>query len=116
MCFLEGLSAEEKEHKEAQSWLKFLMGICFPGGEDDEDTIERKRKYSLPHWLAYVAYVLCFILTIVSILFIMLYGFQFGKLQSESWVLAMLVSLALSIFVIQPLKVRYTFGIPPLSG
>ena len=58
------------------------------------------------HRLAYIGYGLCIVLSLISIIFVLLYGFQFGKIKSEAWVLAMLVSLLLSVFVVEPIKVH----------
>ena len=75
----------EKNLKKLNFWKSFLFSFEFR--------------------LVYIAFALCFILSLVSIFFVMLYGFSFGKIKSEAWILAMLVSLLLSIFVVQPIKV-----------
>lgn len=99
------LTEDEKDHNSNQSKLKILKSICFPGEEDNDDTRSKKAKNPFPYWLTYIAYALIVITVLISALFVMLYGFQFGKRKSDQWVIAMLVSLSLSIIVWQPTKV-----------
>ena len=103
---LEEETEEEQEHRESQSRLKILKSLCFPGEEDDDEARAKKKKDPLPYWLIYIAYSLVIITSLIGILFVMLYGFQFGKRKSDQWIIAMLVSLLLSILVFQPIKVQ----------
>ena len=89
---------EEKERQVHNKRVKFIESICFAGRPDDE-------KGPLPHWLIYIGYFLCFIFSAASAFFVILYGFQFGRLKSDQWIVSMLISFTESILIIQPLKV-----------
>ena len=93
---------EEEETEAYNDLLRFIRSICFAGRADEEDG---KKNKPLPHWLIYIAYLLCFLTSVASAFFVILYGFQFGKMKSDQWVVSMLVSFAQSIFILQPLKV-----------
>ena len=97
---------EEQETEAHNDRLRFIRSICFAGSADEEDG---KKKKPLPHWLIYVAYLLCFLTSVASAFFVILYGFQFGKMKSDQWVVSMLVSFGQSIFILQPLKVRILY-------
>lgn len=74
-----------------------------------------KEKCSLPPWCIYIGYVLCLLLTAFSIVMVILYCFKFGYDESVEWVLAFLLSLLMSVLIIEPLKVGNTayFFLPP---
>ena len=93
---------EEQETEAHNDRLRFFQSICFAGRADEEDG---RKKKPLPHWLIYIAYLLCFLTSVASAFFVILYGFQFGKMKSDQWVVSMLVSFGQSIFILQPLKV-----------
>ena len=107
------LPLEEEEAREKQESIKqrnklvrFFRSILFAGREDDDDELENKKKKPLPHWLIYIGYFLCFVVSAVSGFFVILYGFSFGKVKSDKWIVAMLISFVQSVFLIQPLKVN----------
>lgn len=77
-----------------------------------------KEKCSLPPWCIYIGYVLCLLLTAFSVVMVILYCFKFGYDESIEWVLAFLLSLLMSVVIIEPLKVgntTYFFLSPDLS-
>lgn len=90
---------KEVARKKHNAALRFLQFILFSGRADEN------QKRPLPYWTLYIAYVLVFLTTMVSALFVMLYGFSFGKDISEKWVVTLLVSLFESFFLFQPIKV-----------
>lgn len=94
---------KEVARKKHNAALRFLQFILFSGRADEN------QKRPLPYWTLYIAYVLVFLTTMVSALFVMLYGFSFGKDISEKWVVTLLVSLFESFFLFQPIKVRGVF-------
>ncbi|KAK3612214.1 hypothetical protein CHS0354_039486 [Potamilus streckersoni] len=63
-----------------------------------------KNGCTLPHWCVYLAYVLCFLLSVVSIALVMLYCYNFGYDRALEWVLAFIFALLLSVFLFEPLK------------
>ena len=97
---------EKRENiKKRNRLVRFVRSILFSGREDDDDELNNKKTKPLPHWLIYIAYFLCFVVSAVSGFFVILYGFSFGKVKSDKWVVAMLVSFTQSVFLIQPVKV-----------
>ena len=99
--FKEKKTAEE----EYTSCLKFLRSILFAGSEDDKEQRLQKKMKPLPHWLIYIAYFIAFITTMISAFFVVMYGFSFGKLKSDKWIVSILLSFIQSVFFIQPIKV-----------
>ncbi|KAL3876004.1 hypothetical protein ACJMK2_033893 [Sinanodonta woodiana] len=63
-----------------------------------------KNGCTLPHWCVYLAYVLCFLLSAVSIALVILYCYNFGYDRAVEWVLAFIFALILSVFLFEPLK------------
>lgn len=71
----------------------------------DINSFERQEKCLLPPWCIYIGYVLCLLLSVFAVIMVILYCFKFGYDESVKWVLACLLSLVLSVLVIEPLKV-----------
>ena len=67
----------------------------------------KRKKTSLPHWCAYIAWALAFISTFVSAFITFSYSMEWGKEKSEAWLSAMLLSIVQSVVVIQPSKVTH---------
>uniref|UniRef100_A0AAQ6AF67 Polycystic kidney disease 1 like 2a n=1 Tax=Amphiprion ocellaris TaxID=80972 RepID=A0AAQ6AF67_AMPOC len=59
----------------------------------------------LPWWFIFVGWLLVIGTSVVSGYFTMLYGLNFGKERSISWLVSMIVSFFQSLLLIQPLKV-----------
>ena len=74
------------------------------GGKKDKDK-KKKAKKGLPHWLVYVAWVLCFLSSVTSALFTVFYSLSWGPEIANKWLLAFVTSFFQSILIIQPLKV-----------
>ena len=53
----------------------------------------------------YIAYVICFILCVTSVVLVIMYGQQFGADVALQWILALLFCIAMSFIIIEPLKV-----------
>lgn len=79
---------------------KSRFGLLFKKGSKDP-----KKKFLFPYWCIFVAYLLCFISVGVSSVFVLFYGFMFGREKSGQWLTAMVVSIFQSVVVIQPVKV-----------
>ena len=59
----------------------------------------------LPWFCVYVGYALCLALSLVSVLMVLLYGYNFGPAIALQWILSVLIAFLLSIFVLEPIKV-----------
>ena len=62
-------------------------------------------KGKLPRCFIYVAYAICYLASVASIFFTLLYSIQWGKKTSTEWVIAMVTSFFQSVLLIQPIKV-----------
>lgn len=73
--------------------------------------MRRKKKEStgcrLPWWCVFIGWFLLLSISAISTYFTLLYGFQYGKEKSIKWVMTLGLSLFQSIFILQPLKVRW---------
>lgn len=67
----------------------------------------KRRKRNLPHWFTYIAWVGVFAVSFVSVFFVTLYGFQFGREKASQWLASLLISLIQDIFISQPIKVLF---------
>ena len=70
--------------------------------------LERREESSsctLPAWFVYIAYVICFLLCVTSVVLVIMYGQQFGADVALQWILALLFCIAMSFIIIEPLKV-----------
>jgi hypothetical protein len=75
---------------------------------DDRKQIDRKLK-TFPWWFIFIAYGLCAILVGLSIIFLIARGIEFGDLKTQKWLTSILTGFFSSIFLIQPLKVKFIF-------
>ena len=62
-------------------------------------------RLTLPHCFVYLAWVLCFMSSVVSATFIILYSLQWGKETSEEWLISIVMSMFMDIFVSEPVKI-----------
>ncbi|XP_008278370.1 polycystic kidney disease protein 1-like 2 [Stegastes partitus] len=79
-----------------------------PADSSDDDSRHKKRLCChgmLPWWFIFVGWLLVIATSVVSGYFTMLYGLNFGKERSISWLVSMIVSFFQSLLLIQPLKV-----------
>ncbi|CAF1071686.1 unnamed protein product [Adineta steineri] len=65
----------------------------------------KRLSLNFPWWCLFIAYGLSFLLTVVSIFFIIVRGIEFGDLKIQKWLTSLLTGFFSSIFFIQPLKV-----------
>ena len=65
---------------------------------------QRGSRLTLPHCFVYLAWVLCFMSSLVSATFIILYSLQWGKDTSEEWLISIVMSMFMDIFVSEPVK------------
>ncbi|XP_041364412.1 polycystin-1-like [Gigantopelta aegis] len=60
---------------------------------------------SLPPWCVYIGYMVCTLLSTISIIVILLYGYNFGRHVAIKWLLSIIISFLFSVFIIEPVKV-----------
>ena len=65
----------------------------------------QKRKFSLPHWCVYVAWLMCFLTVVGPATLLVFYSMQWGKDTSEQWLTSIVISLFIEIFVFEPLRI-----------
>ncbi|ELU06540.1 hypothetical protein CAPTEDRAFT_185815 [Capitella teleta] len=66
---------------------------------------KKKPKFALPWWCRWVGWAVLWLSTLLSMVFVMFYGIQFGDLKTKKWITSMMISLLTSIFLTQPIKV-----------
>ncbi|XP_035828345.1 polycystin-1 isoform X2 [Aplysia californica] len=66
---------------------------------------ESNPRFSLPPWCVYVTYTVCVVLCVLSVILMLLYGYNFGTAISLKWLVSLFISVFLSILIIEPLKV-----------
>jgi hypothetical protein len=78
---------------------------------DDDEKKNKKQKCSIrfPWWCIYIFNGVCIILVGLSIFFIIVRGIQFGNLKVKKWLISMLTGLLASIFLTQPIQVKFPF-------
>lgn len=66
-----------------------------------------RKGYSLvlPHFFVYLAWLLCFLSSVVSATFIIFYSLQWGKDIGEQWLISIVMSTFMDIFVSEPVKI-----------
>ena len=64
------------------------------------------KKCQLPYFFTYIAYVGCFATAAFASVVVLIYGQSFGTAEATKWVTTMILSWILSVFLIEPLKVR----------
>ncbi|XP_060076676.1 polycystin-1-like [Ylistrum balloti] len=74
---------------------------------EGNDIRKKKSGCTLPPWCVYVGYFLCFCLSVLSVIVVMLYGYQLGAEIALQWVLALLFSVAFSFLMFETLKALF---------
>jgi hypothetical protein len=67
---------------------------------------KKKKKFALPWWCKIIAYILSFIFSAVSLVFIIIRGISFGDATVQKWLTSIVFSLLSSIFLTQPIHVN----------
>ncbi|KAM6437807.1 polycystin family receptor for egg jelly-like [Liasis olivaceus] len=73
------------------------------------------RKPQFAWWWRYVAWVLIFLMSFISSLFIILYGLTYGYSTSTEWFIASITSFFESVFLLQTLKMVVISGVSTIS-
>ncbi|XP_061167307.1 polycystin-1-like protein 2 isoform X1 [Saccostrea echinata] len=92
--------AQELDIKVKQNMDKELRKRAF-NGED----FFTKDHLPLPHWMAYVAWVVVWLAVITSAFFLILYSMEWGKAKAEEWLSSFFLSFFESLICVDPLKV-----------
>ena len=80
--------------------------------ESQDETNKKKKKKSpltFPWWFIFITYGLCLILVGMSVIFIIARGIEFGDLKTQKWLVSILSGFFSSIFLTQPIKVKFHF-------
>ena len=67
--------------------------------------VKKKRQFSFPPWFIFVPWLLCILLSVCSAAFVVMYSLQWGADTSEEWLISVVMSLLMDIFVSEPLKI-----------
>ena len=78
-----------------------------PDKDESEKTNKKGSNPCLPHWFIYIAYSLCFLITMTAATFTLFYSMAWGKEISNKWLSSMLISFVQDAFVTQPLKIVF---------
>lgn len=70
---------------------------------------------TLPWWCKIFAYILSYLFAGISIFFIIVRGISFGNDLCTKWLTSVLISLFTSLFLTQPLQVKYSDMIVTIS-
>ena len=95
------------KYKRSCSSSKNSVGTSdfLPDNQELEKTDKKGASPCLPHWLVYIAYILCFVTTLTAATFTLFYSMAWGKEISNKWLSSMLISFIQDAFVTQPLKI-----------
>lgn len=63
----------------------------------------------LPSFCVYVGYAICVVISVISIIMVLLYGYNFGPATAAKWLVSVLITFLVSAFVLEPLKVSGLF-------
>ena len=66
---------------------------------------KKKRDFSFPRWFIFVPWLLCFLLSSCSAAFVIFYSLQWGADISEQWLISVVMSVVLDIFVSEPIQI-----------
>jgi hypothetical protein len=66
---------------------------------------KKKTPMLFPWWCLFIAYAFSYLLIVISIVFIIARGIEFGQTTTEKWLTSMITSLFSSILLSQPIKV-----------
>lgn len=113
LCFFLSKSLPEPVNVQTLERVKTVLSIrkktIVPTNSEREkienDNKKKSQKFLLPWWFKIIAYILSSMMIIVSILFIIFKGIEFGDDLVRKWLTSFLVSALSSIFLTQPLKV-----------
>ncbi|KAK7075316.1 hypothetical protein SK128_002080, partial [Halocaridina rubra] len=100
--------------EEAFEKTKEAHGVVDDNEDEDKEpkdpkiVIEKKRKnkkFTLPWWFIFIAWLLVLACIAVSVFFLLMYGIMFGNSKATKWITSLIISFFSSVLFIQPLKI-----------
>jgi hypothetical protein len=70
-------------------------------------TVKIKKSFTLPWWFKIFAYLMYFVISVVSIFFIIMRGISYGDEACGKWLTSVIVSAGSSCLITQPLQVYF---------
>ncbi len=67
---------------------------------------KKRQIITLPWWFIFIAYGLSFLVVMVSAIFILARGIEFGNTKTSKWLTSSITGFFSSIFLTQPTKVK----------
>jgi polycystin 1L2 len=71
----------------------------------DISKVKKKKQKTLPWWFIFIAYGLSFLVVIISAIFIIARGIEFGDVKTQKWLTSSVAGFFSSILLTQPVKV-----------
>ena len=68
---------------------------------------KKNKNKVLPWWCRIIAYLLCLLISVISIFFIIVKGISLGNDKTTQWLTSIILSLFSSLIIIQPLQVSF---------
>ncbi|XP_068233382.1 polycystin-1-like [Palaemon carinicauda] len=108
---------EEKKRKEEERDEEERDEAREEVGDNEEEKIIRKKviekksknkKFVLPWWMKYIAWLLVILCIGVSCFFLLMYGIMFGNSKATKWITSLVISFFSSVLFIEPLKIFLT--------
>ena len=83
----------------------FLAGFLGELAQVGQRSSRQVDAFSTPFYFRYIAWTFCLGSAILASYWVVLYGLSFGAAESSAWLQTFIISVVLSIFLTQPLKV-----------
>nr|KAG5687377.1 hypothetical protein BaRGS_019881 [Batillaria attramentaria] len=94
---LPSFAEEEKEKSTSNKPSANRMQVLDPHAEETG--------CRLPWFCVYIGYAVCAGLSLISVIMVLLYGYNFGPAIALKWLLSLVLTFLISAFVLEPLKV-----------
>ncbi len=70
------------------------------------NSMKKKRfRMAFPWWCLFIAYIISFLIIVVSISFIIVRGIEFDDLKNQKWLTSIITGFFSSILLTQPIKI-----------
>ena len=95
--------------RQALNKINPSLQIFADPSQNNTDEKKKKKKKRLPWWCIFLVYGLCVMLVVISIIFIIARGIEFGDTKSAKWLTSVVSGFLSSNLLIQPIKVTSFF-------